>query len=215
MFRTMSIMTYHLLHGNKLYLEKWRMVYCLEFGIRIEETLVSPAYIEVVMFHPKGLFQCGCCRKEDVPFEKHVHVDRENKCLLCPECYQLSQVASLPVDQLCIKYDEVVEGYVEAGKKLSCIEFVDQRYQDFEEHMGHYQTFAKNVADANDDLIYLGGKDMHMVREELLAKRVIRKWKKLVNQRRQSYLFQVLYSQIHDINASIVLAKQHAQLLCV
>lgn len=216
MFRAMSFMASHIVHGHMLQLEKWRMVHALEFGIRIEETLVSPAYIEVIIFHPMGLFQCGCCKKESISFDESedVHVHTESKCIICSECYTAGLTVHAAVDKFSMRYDEYVETYLDAGKNLACVEFVDRCDQQFQEHMATYQDVAKKIAEVNE-LTYLDGKNMQDVRQELLSKRVLRKWKKLVNKHRQGYLFQVLYSQLHDINASIVLAKQHAQLLCV
>ena len=216
MFRTMSFMASHMVHGYKLHLEKWRMVHALQFGIRIEETLVSPAYVEVIVFNPMGSFQCGCCKKEGISFDESedVHVHTDSKCILCAECYAMCLNAHAAVDKFSMRYDESVDTYLDVGKKLACVEFIDRRDQQFQEHMSTYQKFAEKVAEVND-LTYLDGKNIQDVRQDLLAKRVVRKWKKMVNQRRQGYLFQVLYSQLHDINASIVLAKQHAQLLCV
>lgn len=216
LFRTISFMGSHLVQGNMLHLEKWRMAHALEFGVRIEETLVSPAYIDVIVFSLMGSFQCGCCKKEKVSFSEseNVHVHTENKYIICSDCYSMGLSSDAAVEKLSMKYDQCVETYLKVWKDLSYVEFIDRREHKFQEQLATYRKIAEKAAEMND-LIYLDGKNIQDVRQELLAKRVLRKWKKMVNQHRQSYLFQVLYSQLHDINASIVLAKQHAQLMHV
>lgn len=212
-------MTFHMAGGKPIHLQKWKMTRALEYGVRIEETLVSPAYIEVVTFSAIGTFQCGCCHK-DINFEDagnvvHVHVEKLH--LICQPCYyhEMSQHQNAHcVDRLHMKFEDNVQLYVDAVEKTPCIEMVDTRFDNFNEKMEHYRTIAQKVAIANE-LTYLDGKNINDLRQDLLAKRVLRKWKKMVNCRRQAYLFQVLYSQMHDINASIVLAKQHAICLSV
>ena len=192
------------------------MTRALEYGVRIEETLVSPAYIETITFSPIGTFQCGCCHKEDICFEDigtEVYVHVEQNMLICVPCYydEISQHQNVEnVERLVMKFDNHVDLYVDIVEKTPGIEIVDKRFDDFNEKMEMYRTIAQKVATAND-LNYIDGKNIHDIRQDLRAKRVLRKWKQMVNARREVYLFQVLYSQLHDINASLLLAKEHVK----
>lgn len=207
--RTMTYMTKHLLTGNAINLEKWRVTRTLDFGIRMEETLVSPAYVEALIISPVGTYQCGCCKQEGIPFAdlRPVAVHIYHQQLLCDTCYEYGNQSD--VKDILMKFSDDVDMYLQAVTNIQCMEVIDKRFDDFNEKMESYREIARKVAQVND-MSYIDGKNIAEIREELIAKKVLRKWKKMVNLRRQLYLFRVLYDQLHDINASIVLAKEHA-----
>lgn len=206
---TMSYMTHHLLKGHAIHLTKWRATRILDFGINIEETLVSPAYVEALIISPVGTHQCGCCKKTDIPFEymKPIAVHIYDQYLMCDECYEYGNLSD--VKRIPMKFEEDLEMYLQAITNIGCMEVVDTRFDDFNEKVEANCVIAEQFAQAHN-MSYISGKNIANIREELLAKRVLRKWKKMVNTHRQLYLFKVLYDHLHDINASIILAKQHA-----
>lgn len=185
----------------------------------MEATLVSPAYIEIMLMSPVGTFQCECCHTQNVDFAEeegvvHVHND---KCLICKDCYSkraADQEQASTVKKIYMKFDENLDIFLNSVHNFQLIEIVDTRYENFNEHMETYRDIAQKVAVVHN-MTYLDGKSITDVRSELLAKRVVRKLKKMVNIRRKLMLFRVLYSEMSDINAAFELAKQHATCLSV
>lgn len=140
-----------------------------------------------------------------------VEVDHKHNCflsamhggLVCAKCAD-------------IETDRRVHAYLEGlgpmdVEPIMSFEFIDKRF-DEEEMQIRQEELMKTMEGMNENLsceyIYLKNKKIEDIREEFLAKRVVRRWKKMVHTRVRERVVRVLYHCAGmDFNASIMLAK--------
>lgn len=214
-YEMLSAIETHMNNGHAIHIDKWSYMRTNVFGIKIEDTLVSVRYEDTLFVYPQGHFQCGCCKSQNNVFEicGALRLDNSIRALICQQCALHKLTNTIHMQQhTVINYikPEFVKNndiLVHILKRYPNIDFIDARLMSFK-NMNGFQDLARNIAFAHD-LTYLGGMHLKDVRNMFLAKRVLRRWKILVQKRREFALFNVLYHHLHDINASFMLARKY------
>lgn len=167
---------------------------------------MSTMEYEYMEMYPKGLYHCSSCKQQHyMSHDAHCFFNATTSSIVCATCRA--------EDDTCVK------AYVEHLKEedigsAEYCEFIDMRMTD-EELQKERQVRRDTVSKVNElpttEFMYMDDKTIEDIREEILAKRVLRKLKAKVQKRRQLNTFKVLYHCVGiGMDASIMLAKQTA-----
>lgn len=195
----------HFAQGLAATIDKWHCVHAKEFGLRIEGTLVSPKFDEVLRLFPCGTFQCASCRVVHVMDQiTPLYINTQTHSLVCQSCTIPSMA------HLCKAMNVRIESNLPFPSSAFHT-YEDMRPHTAEEHdafNNKYHIVCQNVAE-HHGLTYLNGRTLADVRTELLSRRLVQRWRAITRQRHTARVFRVLY-HCTDIgmDASVVLAKQ-------
>lgn len=200
----------HLNRGHRCHITHWHGIHREQFGVLFEGTLVSPRVEDVLCIYACGTFQCACCKQFTAMGTTQMPAFNANiGGMMCRECVvpgtsgitylqiRMATSLELPPSPYHIYTDERPKTDIEKIGRWA-----------------HYEAVCRGAAHVHD-MVYLNGKTIAHVRAELLAKRVICKWRKFVQRQNAAKMFQVLYNCCNiGLDASIMLAKKTCILSC-
>lgn len=210
MNRMMSWIMKHHSHNLSYCMTTWQMVKHKDVGIRLEGVLISTIEYSYMCMYPKGVYQCGLCEKLRNMDKDHVGLwDASRSCIICQECNATHQIPPHNVMNVYTRLEGISESELQHN---DCIEWVDntptsdEMTQMHNDRITWLETINKNY---NSEWVYCMNKNMSDIRQEILAKRVIRRWRQRIVQNIKTKTAQILYNAVGlNIDAAIVLANQ-------
>lgn len=203
MERMMNYINLHVQSGNYIAMTNWDVTKHNGIAMLLQGVLLSTIEYEYMQMYPKGAYCCAMCKNmQNMSHETHCYFHDGLSSIVCEGCHTVA--------------DRCVKAYVEQlqeediGSAEYC-NFIDMRMSAEElkierEEKRHIISNVNQIS--TTEFMYMNDKTIEDIREEMLAKRVIRKMRARILQRRRMNMFRVLYSCVGlGMDASIVLAQ--------
>jgi len=202
------IQAHHHLHGFGVNLQRWDCVRKRMYQPLIDGVLVAVELLTYVDFHPCGTFQCGMCEKaHDMSSVSPCYFDYNFQMIVCSGCNQTMKPRAIPAfpRMFARMFGEVeVDAYDHVHVTDVCKN---------ENKMKHCRNIALKQAQRiakGSNMMFLDGKSTLDVWHTMLAKRVIRRMKHLLEVNMRKKVAYVLYKKTHlDASTALQLVHQH------
>lgn len=202
-----SLMMYriaqHTSHGRAFCMTHWDVTKHNDVSFHVEGVLISTLPFVYMKMYPCGTFECSRCECiENMSFEKHCFWDVHTNGIVCAKCREhVSHTIYASLDFVTEHELSSIDDCKFIDKTVSQKE-IDIKNKGLQEHLS---TINRNMS---VEYIYIDNKKISDIRHSILARRVFRKWRALVQYRNRVRVCRVLYHCIGlDIHASLVLCQ--------
>lgn len=174
------VMTHHYRHDFAVMLDGWDCINRTRYEVHLDSTLLYVERINTMDFYPRGYFGCGACsRMSLMSHEKHGYFDYNNEYMICQRCYDKNKHDMVPAyPRMCAQifaFPADIE-----NDSFQHINFIDKT------STGARATSQRRIAvkraerilAANPNLIFLDGRSVIDIRNDFLARRVIRAFRR-------------------------------------
>ena len=197
----------HNSHGFAFQMSHWRIFKILDYGLKIEETLISPRPVPGVVIYPVGTFECSCCKTPNLPMDDTNICYHTVTSIICGNCFHSNADQNRHAKPVVLRVNDVD---VITSDYPHHIEIIDHMPKGaaLEEYWTKIHSMARNAAEVNG-MTYLDGKNIEQCRQEILSRWVIKRWRRYIQHNRRSNVFKILYKHGDmGMDAAIFWAKQ-------
>lgn len=206
MWRMLGYMQAHTAMGHFLFMNKWQITSHNGIALLSQGILLSTTEYHYMHIYPEGVYKCSMCEtNRNMDHKTNCYYSNDTGAIICPHCLHEATDAR-PVKS----YVEGIQAqFVQPSAN---IELFDMRHTP-EELQNHRETHREQLQTLNSDMnnpyMYIDDKRTETLYEERLARRVVSRWRKFMENKRRGQLLKVLYLGVGmDMNASIMLARQ-------
>lgn len=202
----MARIAQHTSQGRAFCMTHWDVTKHNDVSFHVEGVLISTLPFVYMKMYPCGTFECSRCECTiSMSHEHHCFWDANTSGIVCNHCKE--QVTP----SICAMMDFVTE---QDFSSIDDCKFIDKTIPQTQieakdnELQQHLQTINQNMS---VEYIYHNNKKIKDLRDSCLARRVFRRWRRVVECRYRTQVCKVLYHCVGlDIHASLVLCQSIA-----
>lgn len=181
-----QFMIHKLFHRRMVRVTEWYAKFYISSYLAEDGVILIPSVYEFASMFPIGLCECGACGAFWLP-DQHdrMYWDNDELMIVCRDCNQTRNgqtVMMMCTDTSMIRGDPTVQiSFEEHIDTLAALETA--------------HSFAERFA-IDLKMHYFGGKDTRQLYQDFLAKRVVRRWRNMMNRRLRQRLAWVLEEKL-------------------
>lgn len=192
-------MTHHYRHGHTMRLDGWDCTKRSRYEVHLDASLIYIDKVTIIDFHPRGCFDCHRCHKAtQMSSAEYAYFDYNQEAMICTKCN-----------------DKVKHTMVPAYPRMVARVFGDVELDSYEhvrmiDHAANYRRAAiqrtitlkraARIVEQNPGFIFIDGKSAQEIRQDFLARRVLRKMREHVARQLREKVAYVI-AKMTNINA--------------
>lgn len=205
LWRLMGFLQAHIGMGHFVQMNKWQITKHNGIGLLAQGVLLSTMEYSYMNVYPEGVYHCAKCKTSHVMDHKTAcFYSNDVGAIICQDCkgaYQDSYIVKAYVEGIPANGIQCSDSIEVLNMEYSADELAQKR----EESREGMRALNENQ---NTPFMYYGDKTITDFYHELIARRVCRRWRYVLERRRKLRLVKVLYSCVGlDMNAAIFLAR--------
>jgi hypothetical protein len=186
------ITTHHYRHDLTVIMKGWDCVRKPRYEVHVEDgVLIHVPLINMMDFYPSGYFECGSCHNlAPLSHEQHAYFNYNREHMICPACNDKIKHSMVPAyPRMCARV--FGEPELDDSEHIRFIT-VTRPVKRAEIQRQIAVKRAERIAAANPTLHYAGGKSTQELYEDVLARRVLCRFRRFMTVRLRAKVAEVI-----------------------